>query len=102
MYAPEIFAIPAEDLREDKKSSQYLPSCQLGLPAIERRTGTAPELRNQYMSNEWASASKSRRPVKSFTRANKYLGPQAHRRPHPQYLILIKWKQGYNYNYIQP
>eukprot|EP00962_Isochrysis_galbana_P013894 scaffold3951_cov121-Isochrysis_galbana.AAC.8 len=24
--APEIFAIPAEDLREDKKSSQYLPS----------------------------------------------------------------------------
>eukprot|EP00962_Isochrysis_galbana_P010321 scaffold2854_cov116-Isochrysis_galbana.AAC.10 len=25
-HAPEIFAIPAEDLREDKKSSQYLPS----------------------------------------------------------------------------
>eukprot|EP00962_Isochrysis_galbana_P033265 scaffold11105_cov126-Isochrysis_galbana.AAC.2 len=34
-HAPEIFAIPAEDLREDKKSSQYqyVPS-QLGLPAI--------------------------------------------------------------------
>eukprot|EP00962_Isochrysis_galbana_P028228 scaffold8892_cov107-Isochrysis_galbana.AAC.1 len=25
-HAPEIFAISAEDLREDKKSSQYLPS----------------------------------------------------------------------------
>eukprot|EP00962_Isochrysis_galbana_P033990 scaffold11440_cov136-Isochrysis_galbana.AAC.1 len=25
-HAPEIFAIPAEDLREDKRSSQYLPS----------------------------------------------------------------------------
>eukprot|EP00962_Isochrysis_galbana_P017086 scaffold4907_cov122-Isochrysis_galbana.AAC.5 len=25
-HAPEIFAIPAEDFREDKKSSQYLPS----------------------------------------------------------------------------
>eukprot|EP00962_Isochrysis_galbana_P040346 scaffold14600_cov110-Isochrysis_galbana.AAC.2 len=35
-HAPEIFAIPAEDLREDKKSSQYLPSWQLGLPAIPR------------------------------------------------------------------
>jgi len=31
LYAHEIFAIPAEDLREDKKSSQYLPSwdCRL-------------------------------------------------------------------------
>eukprot|EP00962_Isochrysis_galbana_P013084 scaffold3741_cov114-Isochrysis_galbana.AAC.4 len=25
-HAPQIFAIPAEDLREDKKSSQYLPN----------------------------------------------------------------------------
>eukprot|EP00962_Isochrysis_galbana_P027328 scaffold8583_cov119-Isochrysis_galbana.AAC.1 len=32
-HAPEIFAIPAEDLREDKKSSQYLPSWDFRLLA---------------------------------------------------------------------
>eukprot|EP00962_Isochrysis_galbana_P023843 scaffold7262_cov110-Isochrysis_galbana.AAC.1 len=42
--APEIFAIPAdEDLREDKKSSQYLPSWDFrllyGLPGV---AGTGP------------------------------------------------------------
>ena len=34
-HAPEIFAIPAEDLREDKKSSQYLPSWDFRLLKVE-------------------------------------------------------------------
>eukprot|EP00962_Isochrysis_galbana_P010311 scaffold2853_cov123-Isochrysis_galbana.AAC.4 len=33
-HAPEIFAIPAEDLREDKKSSQYLPSWDFRLLSV--------------------------------------------------------------------
>ena len=47
-HAPEIFAIPAEDLREDKKSSQYLPSWDFRLfvphRGCERGEGVALEV----------------------------------------------------------
>eukprot|EP00962_Isochrysis_galbana_P034964 scaffold11917_cov128-Isochrysis_galbana.AAC.12 len=39
-HAPEIFAIPAEDLREDKKSSQYLPSWDFRLFLVRERSRT--------------------------------------------------------------
>eukprot|EP00962_Isochrysis_galbana_P000212 scaffold54_cov113-Isochrysis_galbana.AAC.1 len=43
-HAPEIFAIPAEDLREDKKSSQYLPSWDFRLFYGLAARGAAPFL----------------------------------------------------------
>eukprot|EP00962_Isochrysis_galbana_P047401 scaffold19373_cov129-Isochrysis_galbana.AAC.1 len=42
-HAPEIFAIPAEDLREDKKSSQYLPSWDFRL--LEERLKINPGIK---------------------------------------------------------
>eukprot|EP00962_Isochrysis_galbana_P020552 scaffold6011_cov137-Isochrysis_galbana.AAC.4 len=41
-HAPEIFAIPAEDLREDKKSSQYLPSWDFRLFPPRRQVQHCP------------------------------------------------------------
>eukprot|EP00962_Isochrysis_galbana_P052480 scaffold23877_cov145-Isochrysis_galbana.AAC.1 len=40
-HAPEILAIPAENLREDKKSSQYLPSWDFRLLVRRARPGSA-------------------------------------------------------------
>eukprot|EP00962_Isochrysis_galbana_P013662 scaffold3872_cov123-Isochrysis_galbana.AAC.5 len=43
-HAPEIFAISAEDLREDKKSSQYLPSWDYRL-FVEHKAQPPPQPR---------------------------------------------------------